>query len=143
MTTKQISVFVENKPGSLSAITAALEKVNIDIRALCIADTADYGILRLIVNNPRKAYDALKAEGFTVSFTDVLAVPMNDEPGSLSKVLKCLADAEVNVEYTYAFLTNTTGFACLILRAEDSNKAFDTLTKNGIKVICGPDVYQI
>ncbi|MBQ4347594.1 MAG: ACT domain-containing protein, partial [Firmicutes bacterium] len=105
MTCKQISVLMENKPGRASAIASVLDKNDIDIRALSMADTADYGIMRLIVDNPDQACDALKAAGFTSSVTEVLAVEMPDTKGALSGILNVLTASGINVEYAYAFVT--------------------------------------
>ena len=101
---KQLSIFVENKHGRLAEITGLLTKHEIDIRALSIADTTDYGILRLIVDKPDKAKKALQEEGFTVSLTNVIAVAIDDTPGALANVVKVLCDHEIGIEYVYAFL---------------------------------------
>src|SRR5690554_1516581 len=102
MKVKQISVFLENKTGRLAAVTDTLAVNGINIRALSIADTSDFGILRLIVDQPDKAYEVLKTGEFTVSVTDVIGVEMPDQPGGLAKVLKELENAEINIEYLYA-----------------------------------------
>ena len=104
MTMKQLSVFVQNKPGTLAEITGILVENGIDMCALSVADTERYGILRLIVNNPQKAEDALKAAGFKVSLTDVIAIAVSHKPGGLSKALKHVAKAGIAVEYMYAFV---------------------------------------
>ena len=104
MTVKQISVFVENKPGKLAELTDYLHQHDIDMRALSIAETQDFGIVRMIVDDAYKASQVLKESGYVVSITPVLAVEMSDEPGSLYKILKVLGDGGVNLDYTYAFL---------------------------------------
>ena len=104
MAISQISVFVENRPGRLADITAVLAKSSIDIRALSVADTSDYGILRLIVNDPKSAVEALRSEGMTASATQVLGIIIPDEPGGLARAIKVLSDAQISVEYAYCLL---------------------------------------
>jgi hypothetical protein len=137
----QISVFVENQTGRLSDITGVLAKHSIDIRALSIADTTDFGILRLIVNQPEKAVDALKAEGITVSKTEVVAVRLRDEPGSLHEILETLRRQDIVVEYAYAFITRQDADACVILRVEDNAKAVEALQAKGETLLTGADLY--
>ena len=102
---KQISIFVENKPGRLSAVTKLLAENNFDIRALSVADTKDFGILRIIVNKPDEACEVLKKAGWTVSITNVIAIGINDDPGGLSEAVECLYAANISVEYMYAFIS--------------------------------------
>lgn len=135
MSVKQISVFVENKQGGLYEVTSVLNKAGVDIRALSIADTTDYGILRLIVSDPEKALEALKADGIIASVTDVLGIEVPDSPGGFSQAIKVLADAEITVEYAYAFITRHEGAACVIIRVEDIAKAANVLGKAGISLI--------
>ncbi|MDR0315017.1 MAG: hypothetical protein LBH71_03575 [Oscillospiraceae bacterium] len=135
MAIKQISIFVENKQGRLAQITALLEQNGIDIRALSLADTTDYGILRLIVSDPDTAYEALKEEKLTVSVTKVLGIAIPDRPGGFSRAIKVLSDAGISVEYTYAFITPQGGKAFVILRVEDNDAAADVLNRAGITVI--------
>lgn len=136
MTVKQISVFVENKPGQLSEFTKLLEKNNIDLRALSIADTEDFGILRVIVDDSYKTVCMLKEEGYVCSVTPVLAVEIPDRPGSLVGVLDALADGGVNLEYTYAFLARKKNSAYMIFRVTDNERAAEVLKQKGIKPIC-------
>lgn len=143
MSIKQISIFVENKPGRLAEITEVLSGNSIDIRALSIADTADYGILRLIVNKPEVAAQALKAAGMTASITDVLAVCIPDVPGGFSKVVKQLSDSGISIEYAYAFITPKVGAAYIIVRVEDNEAATKVLDEAGIKVIDQKDLFGI
>ena len=131
---KQISVFLENKSGRLAEVTEILAKNDIDIRALSIADTADFGILRLIVNNPEKAETILKEKGFAVKITDVLAINVDDTPGALAKVLKILNDAGLSVEYLYAFIGNAEKSALVMLRVEDNASALKVLLDNNVKI---------
>lgn len=135
MSVKQISVFVENKQGGLYEVTSVLNNANVDIRALSIADTTDYGILRLIVSDHEKALEALKADGIIASVTDVLGVEISDVPGGFSGVVKILADANITIEYAYAFITRHEGAACVIVRVEDNAKAANVLGKAGISLI--------
>lgn len=143
MNISQISVFVENRLGTLKEITAVLRDNNIDIRALSIADTTDFGILRLIVGHPERAADLLKKAGFTVSVTSVVAVGIDDKPGALHDVLEMLSDAEIAVEYAYAFITRKHDGAYVILRVEDIERASEVLKKGGIHVLDGEEVYSI
>ena len=141
MTMKQLSVFVENKPGTLAEITGILGAKEIDRCALSVADTERYGILRLIVNNPQKAEDALKAAGFKVSLTDVIAIAVSHKPGGLSEALKYVAQAGIAVEYMYAFVSPKADTAYVILRVQDNQKAILALQQGGILVIRGEEVY--
>ncbi len=142
MTVKQISVFVENKPGQLSEFTKLLEKNNIDLRALSIADTEDFGILRVIVDDSYKTVCMLKEEGYVCSVTPVLAVEIPDRPGSLVKVLDALSDGGVNLEYTYAFLSRKKDSAFMIFRVADNARAIEVLNQNGIKPICQEELAE-
>jgi hypothetical protein len=137
MTVDQISVFIENKPGTLAELTGIVGDAGIDLRALSLADTADFGVLRLIVNDPGNALNLLRAAGFTVSMTQVLAVPIADSPGGLAKVLRILADEKVNVEYSYAFITRRQGKAYVILRVENNEIALGILKRE--KIITAED----
>ena len=141
MTMKQLSVFVENKPGTLAEITGILGANDIDMCALSVADTERYGILRLIVNNPQKAEDALKAAGFKVSLTDVIAIAVSHKPGGLSEALKYVAQAGIAVEYMYAFVSPKADTAYVILRVQDNQKASLALQQGGSLVIRGEEVY--
>lgn len=135
MIINQISVFVENKLGRLAEITKVLEKNNIDIRALSIADTKDFGILRIIVNNPDEAEKILKAEGFTVSLTKVIAIGIEDKPGGLSKAMDVLNQYNISVEYMYAFISRTDETAYVILRVENNEKALQILEQNNFDIL--------
>lgn len=139
----QISVFVENKSGTLSEITHILAREGIDIRALSIADTSDFGILRIIVNDPEQAVEALKKEGLTVSKTQVIAVCLEDNPGALDRILRILGDSSIGVEYAYAFITRKSGTAYVILRVEDNERAVQVLSAKGIGLLGPKDVYGI
>jgi len=141
MEIRQISIFVENRPGRLADITAVLAENGIDIRALSIADTTDYGILRLIVSDPEAAIRVLKAADLAVSATQVLGIGIPDVPGGFAKALRILADAGVSVEYAYAFVSPRAGSAYVILRVEDNGKAAQALTEQGIAVLSQKDIF--
>lgn len=127
MKVKQISVFLENKSGRLAQVTRALGDNQINIRALSIADTTDFGILRLIVDKPEEANSILWAEGFMVSETAVIAVEVPDRPGGLADILATLGQAGINIEYLYAFIGQSSDKAQVIFRVDDSDKAISVL----------------
>ena len=135
MFAEQISIFIENKEGRLAEVTALLRDADVNIRALSLADTTDFGVLRLIVNDSEKAQKALKKEGFTVGITQVLAVEVQDEPGGLNQILDPLCENEVNVEYMYAFVNPQCKNAIMIFRFDDHDKALKVLAEKNIKVI--------
>jgi hypothetical protein len=135
---KQLSVFLENKAGRLVAVTEILEKNKINIRALSLADTTDFGILRLIVNSSEKAYQILKNEGFTVKINEVIGVEMPDRPGGLNGGLQIMKKEGISVEYLYAFLDTNGRGAMVIFRVENTDKALDILKARGLKVL-NPD----
>ncbi len=140
MTMKQLSVFVENKPGTLAEITGVLGENQIDMRALSVADTERYGILRLIVDKPQEAEAALKAAGFKVSLTDVIGIAVQNQPGGLSQALKYVAQVGIAVEYMYAFVSQKRDTAYVILRVQDNEKAIAALKEGGIPIICEKEV---
>lgn len=133
MTINQVSVFIENKPGSLSAFAHLLRENDIDIRALSIADVEDYGILRIIVDDVYKTTNVLKNANYVFKITPVLAVPLKDSSGSLAEVLDVLGNANINIEYLYAFVARQRGRAYVIFRVseKDQEKAENVLTENG------------
>lgn len=131
----QISVFIENKPGRLAEMIDLLAENGVDIRALSVADTADFGILRLIVNDPELAIRTLQEQGVTVTKTQVIGVKLSDTTGALSKVLALLAKAQIAVEYAYAFITHSRNEACVVLRVEDNERAISTLRENGVALV--------
>ncbi|MGI6679342.1 MAG: ACT domain-containing protein [Dehalobacterium sp.] len=143
MRVKQISVFLENKRGRLAAVTRLLANANVNIRALSIADTTDFGVLRLIVDQPELAYQELKNNDFTVSTTEVIAVEMPDRPGGLARVLEILDQHQINLEYLYAFYGQS-GFEALnIFRVEQIDEAIKVLAEHQIKVLPGEAVYSL
>ncbi|MCK5757796.1 MAG: acetolactate synthase [Clostridiales bacterium] len=142
MLVKQISVFLENKEGRVAQVTQILSDSKINIRALSIADTTEFGILRLIVDKPEKAEKALKDEGFTVSITEVIAISIEDEPGGLAKALELLHENKISVEYIYAFISKTSHRANVILRVESCEKAIESLETGGFLVLTANEVYD-
>jgi len=143
MKVEQISIFLENKPGGLEHVTRVLKDADINIRALSLADTSDFGILRLIVNDTDTAEKALQSNGFTVRRTPVVAVEVPDRPGGLHGILEILLKKGINVEYTYAFVERSGENALIIFRLDRADEAIDVLLENGITVLPGERVYQI
>ena len=141
MIIKQISVFVENKAGRLAEITTLLAEAGVDIRALSVADTNDFGILRLIVNDPDKAEEMLKEHGYTVALTKVLAIGIHDQPGGLAAPMKTLFEHHTSVEYMYAFISKSVDTAYVILRVEDNERAAQVLQESGVKLVSEDEVY--
>ena len=140
MVIKQLSVFVENQPGRLAEVTDVLSKNDIDIRALSIADTTNFGIQRLIVDHQARAESRLKEQGFTVSQTDVIGVGITDQPGGLAVALRILADEGITVEYMYAFVSKAEKTAFVILRVENNAQAEQVLSAKGIPILSSEDV---
>jgi len=143
MKAEQISIFIENKSGRLAEITRILGEAGINIRALSLADTSDFGILRLIVNDTEKAKAVLKEKGFTVSKTEVVAVEVPDTPGGLSSILQILDAEQINVEYMYAFVERSGGNAVIIFRFDETDKAIAALQKNDFNVLKGERLYSM
>ena len=140
MKIQQLSIFVENKPGRLVEIAETLAGAGVDIRAFSTADTSDFGILRLIVDRPDAAVDVLRAANLTVMLTEVIAIVIEDKPGSFARVLRILTDAGVNVEYMYAFVSRKTDKANVILRTADTEAAIATLLANNVCLLTAGDV---
>ncbi len=135
MSVKQISIFLENKKGRLAEVTQVLSKEKINIRALSLADTADFGVLRIIVDDPDKCLAALKKNGFVAQSTEVVAVEVQDEPGGLSRILKVLDAESVNVEYMYAYVEKSRDNAVVICKIDDRGRALAVLEKNRITTL--------
>ncbi len=140
---RQLSVFLENKPGRLCAATDALAKGGVDIRALTLADTADFGVLRILVDDPDKAADILREEGVIVRITDVMAVTMNDAPGGAGDILHILSGAGLNIEYMYVSVGYISGKPIMVVRTDDIEKAGATLRSAGYHDIDPKDIYKI
>ena len=143
MTLTQLSVFVENKQGTLVDITDTLAKHNVNIRALSIADTQDFGILRLIVNDNETALKTLADEGYLIKTTEVVGVKIGDAPGKLSTALNVLDENDINMEYLYAFMTRTEKHAYVVLRVEDNDAAEKVLEDAGFHIITEADVDKL
>ena len=141
MQIQQLSIFVENKSGRLAEITEILGQAGVDIRAISVADTSDFGILRLIVDKPKEAVEALRAANLTVSLTSVIAVGIDDKPGEFAKAMRVLADGEIGVEYMYAFISRDKGKAYVILRVLESDKAVECLKASGISLLDAEEIY--
>jgi len=143
MQVEQISVFLENRAGRLAEVSAILAEAGVNIRALSLADTSDFGVLRLIVNNNEKAMETLKNAGFTVGKTNVVAVEVEDRPGGLHKILDVLFKSGTNVEYMYAFVQQSGNNAVMIFRFDQTEKAMKVLAENNIKTIDGKTLYTM
>ncbi len=143
MKVEQISIFIENKSGRLAEITRILGDAGINIRALSLADTSDFGILRLIVNDGEKAKLVLKEKGFTVNKTEVVAVEVPDRPGGLSAILQTLDSEKINVEYMYAFVERCGGNAVIIFRFDETDKAIAVLKSQSFNILDGERLYSL
>ena len=143
MSLKQLTVFVENKQGTLVDITDTLATNGVNLRALSIADTQDFGLLRLIVNDNDTAATALKEKGYVLKVTEVVGVKIGDQPGKLSKALSVLAEAGVNVEYLYAFMARTERHAYVVIRPTDNAAAENALEAAGFHLITDADVDKL
>lgn len=143
MTVNQISIFLENKPESLSELTEVLAENKVNMRALMLADTSDFGIARIIADDAEKVAEILKMRDYIVNVTGVIAIVIPDESGSLNKILKLLGENGRNVEYMYGFTGRKTNMACMILRCTDIQKTEEILEKNGIHTISQDELSDI
>ena len=143
MSLKQLTIFVENKKGALVDITKTLADNNVNLRALSIADTQDFGILRLIVNDNDTATKALSDAGYLIKTTDVVGVKIGDQPGKLSKALEVLDKADINMEYLYAFMARTEKHAYVVLRVADNAQAEKVLEDAGFHMITDADINKL
>lgn len=143
MNVEQISIFLENKSGRLAEVTDSLAKSGVNLRALSLADTADFGIFRLIVSDTEKAVATLKENGFTISKNDVVAVEVPDRPGGLAGILNTLQGKSINVEYMYAFVQKSEGNAVLIFRFDDIGKAAEALRAAGVRILSNAEVQSL
>ena len=132
---RQLSVFVENKKGSLHEITDALSKEGIDLRSMCVADTNDFGIVRIITNEPERAAEILKSQGHAANVREITAFAVPDTPGGLAKALNILESSGVNIEYMYALVTSEAGKAYTVMRTDDNEITESILRKNGIEIL--------
>ena len=142
MLIRQLSLFIENKPGALNAVCQVLKKNGINIRTLSLADTQQFGILRLLVKDHARAFAVLREAGFLVKETDVLALPVKDTPGGLAAILDVLDLAGISVEYMYAFTFGCNGQAVMVFRFEDPDKALEALEREHIDVIEGVELFH-
>ena len=143
MAIKQLTVFIQNKKGTVVSVTNILSKNNINLRALSIAETQDFGILRLIVNDAKAAEAVLEENGFLIKVIDVVGVKIGDEPGKLTDALDILDKADINVEYLYAFMARTEKHAYVVLRVEDNTVAEAALVSAGFKMISEADIQKL
>lgn len=145
MVIKQVSVFLQNSKGRLAEVLDILAKSAINIRALCIADTNDFGVLRIIVSNPDKAIDVLKKSNYLVSASDVMAIEVPDNPGGLASSLKILRDEDISVEYMYAFVgtIKNANSAFVIVRLDDTKKAMELYKQGKISLVDPSEVYNL
>ena len=143
MAIKQLTVFIQNKKGSVASVTEILSKNNVNLRALSIAETQDFGILRLVVNDNETAERVLTETGYLIKNIDVVGVKIGDEPGQLTSALNVLDYAGINVEYLYAFMARTEKHAYVVLRVEENEEAENILTKSGFKLITQADIDKL
>ncbi len=143
MKVEQISIFLENRAGRLTDVTRVLSQAKVNIRALSLADTSDFGILRLIVTDHERAKQVLKENGFTVGRTSVVAVEVDDRPGGLHSILELLSNNQINVEYMYAFVQQTGKDAVMIFRFDRTDQAIEILQNNKIRIIPGDELYNM
>ena len=143
MAIKQLTVFVQNKKGTVVSVTDILSKNNINLRALSIAETQDFGILRLIVNDYKTAEEVLSENGYLIKVIDVVGVKIGDAPGKLTEALDVLDKADINVEYLYAFMARTEKHAYVVLRVESNDMAETALTNAGFKMISEADINKL
>lgn len=142
MIAEQISIFLENKAGRLAEVTQTLSNAGISIRALSLADTSDFGILRIIVGDHERAKAVLKEKGFTIGRTSVVAAEVEDKPGGLHHILQLLSEYNINVEYMYAFVQKDTPNATMIFRFDKVDKAVEVLKEHNIPIISGERLYK-
>ena len=143
MKVKQISVFLENKVGHVRTVTEELKKANLNMRAISLADSEDFGILRIVVEDPDKAYNILRAANHAVKETDVIAVEVPDHPGGLCDVLTMMEQCNVNIEYMYTVLEKNTDKAVIILRVENTDQVIEDLKKQNVKLLSSKEVYGV
>ena len=143
MKIKQLSIFLQNRMGSLSKPLEVLSDADVNIRAMCMADTSEFGILRLVVDNPEKGKEALEENNFLVKITEIIGVEMNDTPGGLTSVLKVIKDNEIDLEYLYAFTHEKAGKAILLLHADDIDELISALKEKDIVIVPSDEVYNL
>lgn len=143
MKIKQLSIFLQNRMGSLSKPLETLSEAGVNIKAMCMADTSEFGILRLVVDDPLKGKEALEENNFLVKITDIIGVEMDDTPGGLTSVLKIIKDNEIDLEYLYAFTHEKAGKAILLLHSDDLDKLISALQEKDIVIVNSEEVYNL
>ncbi len=143
MKIKQLSIFLQNRMGSLSKPLEVLTVANVNIRAMCMADTSEFGILRLVVDDPEKGKEALEENNFLVKITDIIGVEMNDTPGGLTTVLDIIKDNLIDLEYLYAFSHEKAEKAILLLHADDIDNLISVLSENNVPIVSAEEVYNL
>jgi len=143
MKIKQLSIFLQNKMGSLAKPLEVLTVADVNIRAMCMADTSEFGILRLVVDDPEKGKEALEQNNFLVKMTEIIGVEMNDTPGGLTSVLKTIRDNNIDLEYLYAFTHDKADKAILLLHADDIDKLIEVLQNSNITIVPSEEVYNL
>jgi len=143
MKIKQLSIFLQNKMGSLAKPLDVLTVADVNIRAMCMVDTSEFGILRLVVDDPEKGKKALEQNNFLVKMTEIIGVEMNDTPGGLTSVLKTIRDNNIDLEYLYAFTHDKADKAILLLHADDIDKLIEVLQNNNITIVPSEEVYNL
>ena len=143
MKIKQLSIFLQNKMGSLAKPLEVLTGADVNIRAMCMADTSEFGILRLVVDDPEKGKEALEQNNFLVKMTEIIGVEMNDAPGGLTSVLKIIRDNNIDLEYLYAFTHDKADKAILLLHSSDIDKLIEVLENNNITIVKSEEVYNL
>ena len=143
MKIKQLSIFLQNRMGSLSKPLEVLSEADVNIRAMCMADTSEFGILRLVVDNPEKGKEVLEEHNFLVKITDIIGVEMCDAPGGLTSVLKIIKDNEIDLEYLYAFTHDKKNKAILLLHADELDRLISSLESNDITIVSADEVYNL
>ena len=143
MKIKQLSIFLQNRMGSLSNPLEVLSENDVNIRAMCMADTSEFGILRLVVDDPDKGKKALEEHNFLVKITEIIGVEMYDGPGGLTSVLKIIKDNEIDLEYLYAFTHNKENKAILLLHADDIDHLISVLKQNNVTIVSAEEVYNL
>lgn len=143
MKIKQLSIFLQNRMGSLSKPLEVLSEADVNIRAMCMADTSEFGILRLVVDDPERGKEALEENSFLVKITEIIGVEMNDTPGGLTSVLKVIKENEIDLEYLYAFTHEKEGKAILLLHADKLEELIDALKEKDIVIVQADEVYNL
>ena len=143
MTAQQLSIFMENKPGQLVRVTGTLAEAGIDIRAMSIADTKDFGIVRMIVSDCEKAQAVMREKGFMSTVTRVMCIALDDQPGCLGTVTECLSAANVNIDYVYACITEIGKSAYIVMHVDDEQKAIEVLKKAGINMVSAENLAEL